>query len=56
MSEIFLAMRMAAPLLKQKRAHPTSRTLDVLFLLGGGAEKVITFLSRFLKRNTVFGA
>jgi hypothetical protein len=56
--KIFLAMKgTAAPLQtpKQKGAHPPSGNPLMYLLNGGGAEKVITFLTTFLKRKTVFG-
>jgi hypothetical protein len=57
MSKIFLAIRgTAAPFKppKQKGAHPPSGNPLVNHFDGGGAEKVITFLTTFLKQKTVF--
>jgi hypothetical protein len=59
MSKIFLAIRgTAAPFKspKQKGAHPPSGNHLMCLLVGGRAEKVVTFLSTFLKRKHVFGA
>jgi hypothetical protein len=57
--KIFLAMRgTAAPFKppKQKGAHPPSGNPLMYLLVGGRAEKVVTFFTTFLKRKHVFGA
>jgi hypothetical protein len=58
MSKIFLVMRGLPPPFKapkQKREHRPSG-IPLMFLFdGGGAEKVVTFLSTFRKRKIVFG-
>jgi hypothetical protein len=53
MSKIFLAM--VGPPPKQKGAHPPSGNPLMYHFNGGGAEKVVTFLTTFLKRKTVLG-
>jgi hypothetical protein len=58
MSKIFLAMRGAAVPFKSRNRRgniPLSGNPLMYLFKVGGTEKVITFLSTFPKRKTVFG-
>jgi hypothetical protein len=56
-SKIFLAMRGTPPPSNPpKRGHPLLATPWCIFWLGGRAEKVVTFLTTFLKQKQVLEA